>query len=378
MTGEKGNNRVVVDLAALRENYRNLTAFIKDSARILAVVKSDAYGHGLVRVAQCLQEEGVEVFGVAEVDEGVALRQAGITGEIIVLLGVMPDEYHDVVQHRLSPVVFDRGTLITLSDYAGEHDWVVPIHLKIDTGMGRLGIMPHELDMYLSFIQAMTGIHLVGLLSHFPMADAPEREATDLQNRHFASLAAKNRLLFPGVRLHAANSAGLINHPASHYDLVRPGITLYGCSPCPEKQGDGQPLLQPVMAFHSRVVQVKEVPAGYGISYGHLFKTERVTRLAVLPVGYDDGYLRKLTGRAHVLIHGQRVSIVGRICMNACMADVTDLAWVEVGDDVVLMGRQGDGIITAEEIAGWMDTIHYEVLCLFGSMNRRTYLDGSA
>jgi alanine racemase len=341
----------------------------------MAIVKSDAYGHGMVPVAQALSSEGARTFGVAEVDEGVRLRQAGIKGEIVVLLGALPDCFPDIVGSDLQPVVYDLEMLAALSAYAEQHDRQVEVHLKIDTGMGRLGIMPEQLDSYLELLEKLSGVRLAGILSHFPRADDRNDSAQAIsQNRRFAGILARVRERCGNGVAHIANSAAILNVPDSHYDMVRPGITLYGCYPFPGGITSSNLQLQPVMSFKTRVVQVKEAPSGFGISYGHTFITKRPTRLAVLPVGYDDGYLRRLSGKAEVIIAGQRVPILGRICMNACLADITDLGQIRVGDEAVLMGCQGDAEITADEIAGWSDTISYEILCLFGGSNRRVYL----
>lgn len=369
------NNRVEIDLSALRYNYRNILARVGEAVRLMAIVKSDAYGHGLVPVAKALAREGAETFGVAEVEEGVRLRQAGIEGEIIVLLGGRPDSFPATIEFDLQTVVYDLDVLADLAAYAERHGRQVGVHLKIDTGMGRLGIMPDQLDRYLELLAKLAGVRLAGLMSHFPRADDLQDQAqAGEQNRRFAEILAKVRQRCGCSPAHIANSAAILNVQNSHYDLVRPGITLYGCYPFPEGRTSSNLQLKPVMSFKTRVLQIKEVPSGYGISYGHTYITKRPTRLAVLPVGYDDGYLRRLSGRAQVIIAGQKVPILGRICMNACLADITDLDRVSAGDEVVLMGCQGEAEITAEDIAAWSETISYEILCLFGGSNPRVYL----
>ncbi|MEN8134715.1 MAG: alanine racemase [Thermodesulfobacteriota bacterium] len=369
------NNLVEIDLAALRGNYRSILAQVGDGVQVMAIVKSDAYGHGLIPVAKALAREGATTFGVAEVDEGVRLRQAGIKGEIVILLGVRPDAFSVIVEFALQPVVYDLEGLAALAAYAEQQERQVGVHLKIDTGMGRLGIMPDQLDRYLELLKELSGVRLAGILSHFPRADDREDRTQAIeQNQRFAEILAKVRQCCGSGPAHIANSAAILNVSDSHYDLVRPGITLYGCYPLPEEKISANLQLRPVMSFKTRVIQVKEVPTGYGISYGHTYTTKRPTRLAVLPVGYADGYLRRLSGRAHVIIGGQKVPILGRICMNACLADITDLDQVSAGDEVVLMGCQGGAEITADDIAAWSDTISYEILCLFGGSNRRLYL----
>ncbi|MDA8163656.1 MAG: alanine racemase [Desulfobacteraceae bacterium] len=363
-------NRVEIDLGALRHNYRALQEQAGKGAEVLAMVKADAYGHGLVPVARTLAAAGARTFGVAEIEEGIALRQAGLEGEVIVLLGAPADRLDEVIVHRLSPVVFDLEMLAELSRRAVLAETRVDVHLKVDVGMGRLGILPPELPHFLDSLSRLPGVRLAGVSSHLPMADRPQAAVTREQCRLFMEIAARVRQASPEARFHLANSAAHLNLPETRLDMVRPGIALYGGQPGGPTAGG----FRPVMSFRSRIQQVKEVPAGTGLSYGHTFVTSRPSRVAVLPVGYDDGLLRRLSNRAAVLIGGRRVPLRGNICMNACMADVTDLPAVRPGDEVVLLGRQGGEAITAGEIAGWLETIDYEVLCLVGGLNARLYV----
>lgn len=373
-------NTVEIDLAALRSNYLQIRSLLGAQVKVMAVVKSDAYGHGLTQSAKALAAAGALNFGVAEVEEGVMLRQSGITGEIVVLLGAPSRSFADVVRYGLSPVVFDRDNLKGLAAAAAKGNIQIGVHLKVDVGMGRLGIMPGEVLSFAGEVDRLAGVCLAGVLSHLPMADELKSgSVTNEQLHHFGVILAKLEGSHRSCMVrHVANSAGLLHFPASHLDMVRPGIALYGCRPGGDDEGSGaSPLdLIPVMSFKTQVLQVKEVPANFGLSYGHTFVTKRPTRLAVLPVGYDDGYLRRLSNRAEVLIHGQRAPVRGRVCMNACVADITDIpAVVRPGDEVVLMGRQQGEEIGVDELAGWLETISYEVLCLFGGKNRRVYVD---
>lgn len=371
-------NRVEIDLTALRKNYLGLRNMVGSGVEVMAMVKADAYGHGLLPATRVLARAGARVFGVAELEEGIALRQAGLQGEIILLLGCPEEGYPEVVEHRLSPMVFDLEAVEKLSR-AGERAGArVAVHLKVDVGMGRVGIMPGELPFFLERISRLPGIRLAGLSSHLPIAELPADQRTIVHCRSFVSIVQQLRAgkmpLAPGdcpPLIHFANSAALLYLPQTHFDMVRPGIALYGCHPGGQVPDSGA--FQPVMSFKTRILQLKEVPAGFGISYGHTFVTGRTSRVALLPVGYDDGYSRRLSNRAVVLIGGRRVPLRGTICMNACVADVTDLPEVRVEDEVVLLGSQGSERISAEEIACWMDTIPYEVLCLIGSRNARSY-----
>ncbi|MEW6594012.1 MAG: alanine racemase [Thermodesulfobacteriota bacterium] len=375
--GTPSYNWVSVDLAALRHNYEALQKWVGPAVRVMAVVKANAYGHGLVEAAKAFAAAGAVVFGVAELEEAVALREAGLHGEIVVLFGAPSAAADEVAQYDLSPVVFGVEPLAVLSQAAVKAQKKIRVHLKVDVGMGRLGVLPAEAPQVAAAICALPGLSLAGLLSHFPQADLAQG-ATQDQYQEFEKVRRAIAALAPEAALaHIANSAGVLRFPEAHATMVRPGISLYGYYPSAVSR---QPEvgLRPAMGFHTQAVQVKEVPAGYGVSYGHRFVTSRPSRLAVLPVGYDDGYLRSLTGKAQVLIRGQRAPVVGTICMNACMADVTGISGVDVGEPVVLMGGSGEAAIDADEIAGWMGTISYEVLCLFGSRNRHVYGEAGA
>jgi len=375
-------NKITIDLAALAANFQAIQATVGPSTQVLAMVKADAYGHGLIPAAQALSRVGANTFGIAEIAEGIALRQAGIAGTVLVFLGSADAD--GLIDHHLTPVVFDLDNLRQLSAVASRRQTSIDVHLKIDVGMGRFGILPEEVPGFIATIRSLPGIHLAGILGHFPKADG-DAEMTKRQNREFCLL----REAIPqgneaGGKLvaHIANSAAILGCPDAYHDLVRPGIALYGCPPGDAPAPLRQLHLAPVMSFETVILQVKEVPEGYGISYGHLHVTGRRSRLAILPVGYANGYLRCLTGRAQVLIHGQRAPVCGRICMNACVVDITDIPEARVSDSVVLMGRQtgpvGGDEISAGEIANWMQTIHYEVLCLFGKGNPRQYQDTTA
>ncbi len=368
-------NRVEIDLAALAHNFKAMQDFVGKEVRIMAIVKSNAYGHGLVPAARAFSEAGARTFGVAEVEEGVRLRQAGIAGDIIVLLGVDKDHAQTVAEHDLSPVVYGPEVLPALDAAAQQAGKSIALHLKVDLGMGRLGIMPNEVDGLITEIGRFANLKLSAMMTHFPKADSPADEKLLVEQvERFSKIVERHKAQGTKLQpLHIANSAALMRSPQCHFDMVRPGVSLYGCYPVEWLRNEMPVALTPAMRFVSRAIQVKEIPAGHGISYGHRFVTDRPTRLAVIPVGYDDGYLRRLTGKAQVLIQGRRVLIRGMICMNACMADVTDLPEVHEGDEVVVMGRQGEEEITATEIAGWSETINYEILCLFGACNERLY-----
>lgn len=364
-----------VDRAALRHNFRQVRKLVGPTVGILAVVKADAYGHGLVPAAQSFAEAGATAFGVAEVEEGVQLRQAGIAGQIVIMLGIDRQGAEEAVARNLTPVVYSLEALEALDTQAAKIGCRKGIQIKVDVGMGRLGLLPHELEPFILSLRRFPNLYLSGIASHFPKADVEGDSVTEEQYGLFQELLARVQNVGEGRIRHVANSATLLRYPRMRCDFVRPGISLYGCYPADWLHQSSSLDLRPAMRFMTRVLQVKEIPAGQGISYGHRYVTERPTRLAVLPVGYDDGYLRRLTGKAEVLLAGKRAPIRGVICMNACMADVTDIPEVRVGDEAVLLGPQGAEEIRAEEIARWSDTINYEILCLFGSCNRQVHVD---
>ena len=369
-------NRVEIDLAVLRHNFRQVRQWIGPGVGILAMIKADAYGHGLIPAAQAFARAGAEDFAVAEVEEGVCLRQAGIGGRIVVMLGVDRQGAVEAVAHALTPVVYDLEAVEALAVAAKRAGRRQDVQVKVDMGMGRLGVMPHEFSTFLSRLADFPHVRLAGILSHFPLADVEDRQETTAQYAAFSELLnILPREGETGRPHHIANSAALLRFPQMHFDMVRPGISLYGCYPADWLRRDCTLALRPAMGFKTRVIQVKDIPAGQGVSYGYTYVTARPTRMAVLPVGYDDGYLRRLAGRAQVLVAGRRAPVCGMICMNACMVDVTDIPSVGPGSEVVLLGRQGEEAIGADEMARWSDSISYEVLCLLGACNRRVYLD---
>jgi alanine racemase len=367
-------NCVQVSAGALRANYRLMRGALPPDTPLLAMVKADGYGHGMIDAARVFAEAGCRHFGVAELPEAVRLRQAGIDGEILVMAGLLPGQEAYFPRHDLSAAVFSEGSARLLSAAGAAVGRRVPVHIKVDCGMTRLGIAPEEILAFVEAIGRLPGIEVAGLFAHFAEADDPQKASNGQILDNFARVSAALTIL-PGLspRCHLANSGGILNLPAAHFDMARSGIALYGYAP------DGvrahailnSQALRPAMRFVSRVLQVKDVPAGCGVSYGHTFVTIKPSRLAVLPVGYEDGYQRALSNKASVLIHGRRAPIVGRICMNLCLADVTGIAAASAGDEVVLLGSQGDEFLGADELAAHAGTISYELLCMIGNNNRR-------
>lgn len=354
-----------VDLDALRHNLAAVRALTRPGTRVLAPVKGDAYGHGAPAVARALEAAGVDWFGVALVEEGAQLREAGVTRPVLCLGGVGRHGSEEAVARGLTPVVYDEGDAARLDAAAARAGRPIPVHLKVDTGMGRLGVPTAQWERFLDRIAGFRHLEVEGLLTHFAVSEAPDATYTLEQGRRFREALAQARARGVHPRLlHTCNSGGLLTRPELHLDMVRPGIVLYGVAPAPHLR-DRVPL-RPVMRVATQVLFVKDLPRGASVSYGRTWVARRPSRIATLPVGYADGYPRALANRADVLVRGRRCPVVGVVCMDLVMVDVTDLAEpVESGDEVVLLGAQGDERITADELAGHVGTIPYEILCGF-------------
>jgi alanine racemase len=347
--------RAHVNLAALRGNYARIRAHLGADVAVLAAVKGDAYGHGAVEVSLALQAAGCTDFGVAMVEEGKALREAGITGRILCLGGVHKGPA-EALALQLTPVVFDLESAKRLNALGANRGRAVSIHLKVDTGMGRLGVLLSDWPAFLDRLANLPHLHVEGISTHFSDADDPEAHFTLEQHRRFleAVASAKERA-FDGAELHVANSAAALRFPSLRHNMVRMGLAIYGIAPIP----DCPVALEPVMRVSTEVLTVKNIPANYGLSYGRKWRSSRASRIATLPVGYADGYLRALSDKAEVLVGGQRCPVRGSVCMDMMMVDVTDCATrVREGDEVVLLGKG----ISAEELARWGGTIPYEIL----------------
>jgi alanine racemase len=359
---------VEISLPALRHNLHEVVRRV-GAARIMAVVKANAYGHGAVPVAQALLAAGAHQLGVARVTEGLELRHAGITAPILVMSEAVPDDIPALQRFNLTLVLPSREAIESAACLVDSRSGPLGVHLKVDTGMGRLGLTQEDVPAVLrSGLPA--SLRLDGLMSHLASADEPDTASTEEQLARFRMIldAAKaSGLTFPAA--HIANSAAILRFPASHYDMVRPGLMLYGYAP----RRFPSPELRPVLTWKTRVIQIKKVGAGQRVSYSGTFVTQRPSTLAILPVGYADGYSRALSNKGHVLIGGQPVPVAGRVCMDLTVVDVTDHQMVHPGDEVVLLGRQGSALITADDLAAWQDTISYEVLCQIGPRVTRTY-----
>ncbi len=360
-----------IDLASLRWNLRQVRNLIAPGVKILSVVKADAYGHGAPEVARELAEAGSDGFGVATVEEGVELREAGTRAPILVLTAVYPEQLDEFYRRGLTPAVSDVQTMRALEKLTRRSP-MLKFHLKIDTGMGRLGLLHSEIDSWLPEILKLEALHLEGLFSQLSHAEDARGKHTQMQVRNFSEVVDRlRRAGFVPPLIHLANSAGVIGVPSAHGTMVRPGLMLYGLYPSREMEGRVE--LRPVLSWKTRVLQVKELPANSSIGYGRTFVTKRKSSIATLPVGYADGYHRLLSNRGAALAGGKRAPVVGRISMDLTMIDVTDIRGVTQGDEVVLLGRQGEENISADEMAGWAETISYEVLTSISARVPRVY-----
>jgi len=370
MIGMEGRVWAEIALDRLTANYR-LVKKQTGKAKIMAAIKADAYGHGAVEVANTLVEEGVDFFGVASVEEGIELRKGGIDADILVLSPILYNQIDEIIEHNLMPTISELAFSRELNQRSKTLGTTINAHVEIDTGMTRTGIPYAEAKSAMSTLAASPYIKISGIFTHFPLADA-DGNFTARQIRAFAQLVAGIRQ--KGLRprfVHMANSSGIFNFTNAYFNLVRPGISLYGLRSSPNVYyGDG---FKPVMTLKSKIVNIREVPANTPISYGHTFRTRRRSRIGTVSVGYADGYPRMLSNIGEVLCNGRRAKIVGTVCMDLMMIDVTDVPDTGIGDAVTLIGRDGKEEITAEECATKCKTIVYEITSGIGPRVARVF-----
>ena len=361
-----------IDVKALAFNYRQIKRHIPKGVSILAVVKADAYGHGALPVSLKLEKLGVEYLGVAIPEEGVELRKGGVKAPILIFGGIFKGDAEEIIRYGLTPVVFDIESLKHLSKAAEKRRKKARVHIKVDTGMGRLGVPSELFPAFLKDLRKYPDIEIEGLLSHFSMTDGEEVYTSYQWKKYQEAMAMAREIGISSRYLHMASSATLTTFPSFSGNLVRPGIMLYGSYPSPaiEKLIE----LRPVLTLKTRIHFLKSVSTGSRISYGGTFVTRRESLIATLPIGYADGYSTRLSNQGEVLIRGKRAPIAGRVCMDLIMVDVTGIPGVSKGDEAILIGRQGEERITADEIAKKIGSIPYEVLCLIGKRVPRVYI----
>ena len=376
-----------IDLNAIAANVRELRRVTRPEARLLVAVKANAYGHGLLEVARQALETGADALGVARMPEGLALRDAGIDAPVLVFGFTPPSDVEALVRHDLIQTVYTLDTARAYAERIGKSGGRLKVHLKVDTGMGRLGILPDsrryvEPGMAVSdhAVQEVTDIAslkeltLEGIFTHFASSDSADKSFAEQQFDTF--MAFLGQLKRAGLEFelrHAANSGAIIDMPHTHLDMVRAGVLLYGLYPSGEVD-KSRIELTPVMTLKARIAHLKKVPAGFPVSYGMTHTTQAPTTIATVPVGYADGFNRRLSNRGHMLVRGQKAPIVGRVCMDLTMIDVGHIPGVVVEDEVVIVGRQANETITADELAGLLDTINYEITSAITARVPRVYL----
>ena len=357
-----GSTWIEVNLDAIAQNVRNIKKLIGEKKELMAVVKGNAYGHDVLEVVPVVLKSGATRLAVARLEEGIFLRKAGITVPILVLGLTLKQQAELLVSYSITPAVSECEMIEKLSEEAFKEGKIVKVHLKVDSGMGRIGIFPNRVLDFVKKIKALKNIEIEGVFTHFSVADEKDKTYTEIQFKKFMEVL--NILEKEGIEIsikHVGNSATLLDLPHMWLDLIRPGISIYGLYPSKEVQKIIK--LIPAHSFKTRIVFLKELPAGECISYGRTYKTKKKrTVVASLPVGYADGYNRLLSNQGEVLVRGRRFPVIGRICMDQTMIDVTNLPQVEIGDEVVLWGRQGQEEITVEEIAEKIGTINYEIV----------------
>lgn len=376
-----------IDLNAYAHNIRELRRVTQPAARLMAVVKANGYGHGAAEVARTALRNGADCLGVARLHEAVELRKAGLDAPILIFGYSPPGSAPTLIDCDLSQTVYSPTTAAALSGQAVRQGKKIKIHIKIDSGMGRLGLLLDQAAGGNSYnipavktvrevetISRLANLEVEGIFTHFATSDSADKSYANSQLKRFMGfLDLLDRAgLRPPVR-HAANSGAVIDMPDAHLDMVRPGIATYGLYPSDEVKKD-HVALQPVMTLKSRIIHLKKVAAGFHISYGITYRTKKPTTIATVPVGYADGYNRLLSSRGHMLLHGHRVPIVGRVCMDLTMLDVGGLKDVKIEDEVVVFGQQGDGSVTADELAAILNTINYEIVTSISARVPRIYI----
>ncbi len=366
-----------INLDNLAHNMREIRRVSK-SKEIMAVVKADAYGHGALDTAPILLENGADKLAVAIVDEGKELRKGGIKAPILVLGWTPEEQAKDIVEYDLECTVLSYEFAKTLSNEAKKRGKIAKIHIKVDSGMGRIGFLPTQESIEeITQISKLTNIVMEGLFSHFSDADSEKKEYSEKQNKRYKYFIEKlqERDIFFNTK-HIGNSATIIDLPEYHYDMVRPGIILYGYYPSDQVRKD-EIDLKPVLSLKAKIANIKKVEKNEYIGYGRKYQCYGESIIGTLPIGYADGYSRMLSGFAKVIVNGDIVPVVGRICMDQCMIDLTQIDNINIGDEVILIGEDGNNKLNADYIASCLNTISYEVLCMIGKRVPRVYVENS-
>ncbi|MBI2842017.1 MAG: alanine racemase [Armatimonadetes bacterium] len=366
---------VEIDLGAIGENVRAVRRIVGSGVRIMPAVKADGYGHGAVQVSRAALMAGADMLGVASVEEAVELREADIDAPVLILGCSSEDSTGEIVERGISSTVCDLGFACALAAQAAKREKKAHVHIKVDTGMGRIGVaMENAVDLVTALLGLPT-LEIEGIYTHFPSADEKDKSFTEEQTAAFRRILKEldGRGILPPLA-HAANSGAVLDHPAAYFDMVRPGIMFYGLYPSPDSTRSAP--LRPALTFKTNIVFLKDVPAGTSISYGRTFITSRPTKVATIAAGYADGYSRFLSNRGEVCVKGHRAPVIGRVCMDQTLIDVTDVPDPAVGDEVVLLGG-GMDYTAVERVAELIGTIPHDVVCAIGKRVPRVYIGGN-
>lgn len=363
-----------VDLDAIAQNMKEIRRITDPHAKVMAVVKADAYGHGFLEITKTLLENGADCLAVALLEEAKQIRRRHIEVPILILGGTDPDAVDDLIDFDIMATVFSYDFAKTLSYAAEKKNKTAKIHIKIDTGMSRVGLVAgeenSEVVREIQRIADLPNLEIDGIFSHFATSDEEDSSYTNLQFERFMDIISL--LEEKGIHIptkHICNSAAIMMYPNMHLDMVRPGVILYGLYPSDEVDTSRLDL-RPAMTLKARISMVKEIEKGRGVSYGKEYITDKTTKIATVPIGYADGYLRKLAGKAKMIVSGTCVPVIGRICMDQCMIDVTNVHNINTGDEVIIFGADK---ITIDDVAKWLETINYEVACVIGKRIPRIY-----
>ncbi len=361
---------VEINLNNIKLNYELLKR-ITAGRPVIAVVKADAYGHGIERVSSLLESLDVYALGVAFISEGIILRKSGIKKPIIVFFENSNPE--EIIRYRLTPVVYNERMAREISSIALKTNQCLDVHINMDTGMGRLGFIFERDIGKIRNILSLKGVKVKGIMSHFSEADLSDRTFAEFQLKDFLDLKERLDSLSRETIWHIANSAAVLSYKDSYLNAVRPGLMLYGYSPL-KKDSNNNGNLRPAMNVKTKLIDIRSIPAGKTISYGRTFRTKRDSMIGVLPVGYGDGYIRLLSNRSSVIVRGKLAPVIGRVCMDVTMIDLTDIENVSLDDEVILLGYDNSEVISADDLAEKSNTISYEVLTLFGRINEKVYI----
>ena len=365
---------VEIDLGALRHNLLAIKKWVGPQINILGIVKADAYGHGDYEVSRVLLNNGAEMLGIAILEEGIQLRDKGIKEPLLLLGGLFEDQIEAVIHHDLIPTVYDVKLAEALSKKATYFNKKLKVHVYVDTGMGSIGVKYDKAVEFVKSVKNLNNLHIEGIYTHCSSSDEKDSAFTNLQIKRFRDVLGALDTIKVCIPLrHMANSGAILGYPESYFNMVRPGLSLYGLYPSEDVLRDIG--IRPVMSFKTRIIHIKDMDAGDVVGYGRAYTIAKPTRVATLPLGYGDGYNRLLSNQGKVIIRGKKAPIIARVCMDHCFADVTTIKEVSIGDEVVLYGSQGQETIPIESIAKQINTIPYEVTCNISKRVPRIYIN---